>query len=80
MKRLIAVVAGMGLATLTTMTHAGEGLPKFEELDADQDGQITAAEAKVHEQLTEMFKSIDVDENGALSADEYQTAAEPKKM
>ncbi len=78
MKKLVAIVAGMGLTA--ALAHAGEGLPKFEELDADQDGQITAAEAKVDEQLSELFESIDVDQNGALSADEYQQAAEPKKM
>ncbi|MDH3380901.1 MAG: EF-hand domain-containing protein [Gammaproteobacteria bacterium] len=80
MKRFVAIAAGMGLAAATMMAQAGEGLPKFEQLDADQDGQITAAEAKVDEQLSELFESIDVDQNGALSADEYQQAAEPKKM
>lgn len=80
MKRFVAIAAGLSLATLSALGQAGQDkMPKFEELDADQDGQITAAEAKVHEKLTEIFESIDVDENGALNADEYQKLIAPEK-
>jgi hypothetical protein len=49
-----------------------QGLPPFEEVDANADGQISQEEAAAIEGLD--FATADTDQNGSLSMDEYNAA------
>lgn len=71
MKNLATLVAGLSLSFLASSLVAQE-MPAFQDLDADQDGQITAAEATVHEGLAGSFEIVDVDKSGSISLDEYE--------
>jgi hypothetical protein len=51
-----------------------QGLPAFEEVDANGDGQISQQEAAAIEGLD--FATADADQDGALSMEEYNAAAE----
>lgn len=71
MKNLATLVAGLSLSFLASSLVAQE-MPTFQDLDADQDGQITAAEATAHEGLSGSFEIVDVDKSGSISLDEYE--------
>jgi hypothetical protein len=49
-----------------------QGLPSFEEVDTDADGQISSEEAAVIEGLD--FVSADTNQDGSLSMEEYNAA------
>jgi len=49
-----------------------QGLPSFEEVDANSDGQISQEEAAAIEGLD--FVTADTDQNGTLSMEEYSAA------
>lgn len=49
-----------------------QGLPAFEEVDANGDGQITQDEAAAIEGLD--FAAADTNQDGALSMEEYSAA------
>jgi hypothetical protein len=51
-----------------------QSLPAFEEVDANGDGQISQQEAAAIEGLD--FATADADQDGALSMEEYNAAAE----
>jgi len=42
----------------------------FDELDADQDGNVSEYEARDHHELVESFSEVDADNDGVLSEDE----------
>lgn len=69
MKRCIMLLA-VGFAGLA---FAQEPLPPFEEVDSNQDGQISRTEASAIEGLE--FDSADMDQSGSLSRTEYMAAA-----
>lgn len=43
----------------------------FQDIDKDQNGQISEAEAAVSSELLGQFKQLDSDKNGQLSASEF---------
>ena len=49
-----------------------QGLPSFEEVDTNSDGQISQEEAAAIEGLD--FATADTDQNGSLSMEEYNAA------
>jgi len=69
MKSLITLIA----VTFAGVALAQEPLPPFEEVDSNQDGQISRTEAAAVEGLT--FDTADADQNGSLSRTEYMAAA-----
>jgi len=64
------------LMTLVTIGFAGaalaQGLPPFEEVDTNGDGQISQEEAAAIEGLD--FATADTNQDGALSMEEYSAA------
>jgi hypothetical protein len=64
------------LQTLVISGFAGaalaQGLPAFEDVDADGDGQISQQEAAAIEGLD--FVAADTNQDGALSMEEYNAA------
>ena len=74
----LAVFALGGFAGGTEGSQAIEGSqamqkPAFEELDANVDGAITAAEAK-ESWLATAFQSVDVNKDGVVDRKEYDKA------
>ncbi|MEG3192000.1 EF-hand domain-containing protein [Lysobacter sp. D1-1-M9] len=55
-------------------TSAGQ--LSWADVDTDQDGNISTAEAAAVPALTQMFNEIDANADGMLTAEEYQTFAE----
>jgi len=53
-------------------TTLAQGLPSFEEVDTNNDGQISQEEAAAIEGLD--FATADADQNGSLSIEEYNAA------
>lgn len=66
----IATTAAMALFAATVSAQQ----PKFEELDRDGDGYISAKEAMVMPCLAENFARIDRESEEGLNASEYATA------
>jgi hypothetical protein len=63
------------LGTLIAAGFAGVALaqaPTFEEVDVNDDGQISQEEAAAIEGLD--FEAADTDQDGSLSMEEYQAA------
>ena len=56
------------------LAAAAQGLPSFEEVDANGDGQITRQEAAAIEALD--FTAVDTNQDGTLSMEEYNAAAQ----
>jgi EF hand len=63
--KLLVVVGFAGAAM-------AQGLPAFEEVDTNSDGQISQEEAAAIEGLD--FATADTDQDGALSMEEYNAA------
>jgi hypothetical protein len=63
----ILVLVGFSAAALA------QGLPPFEEVDANSDGQISQEEAAAIEGLD--FATADTNQDGALSMEEYNAAS-----
>ena len=62
----LLVLAGFSAAALA------QGLPPFEEVDTNSDGQISQEEAAAIEGLD--FATADTDQDGSLSMEEYNAA------
>ncbi len=76
MQRTIVMLLSIGFAAAAM---AGEGqviqaieeLPTFNQLDADADGRITPDEANGNQRISELFQTLDSDQDGVLNAEEY---------
>ncbi|MEL6919795.1 MAG: calmodulin [Pseudomonadota bacterium] len=68
MKKLLSVFAITLFAGSTAFAQVA-----FEEVDADADGLVTAAEAEAVGIPAETFTAADTDADGALNADEFAT-------
>ncbi len=53
--------------------------PAFGNLDADQNGMLSKAEAEAAGISPELFAKIDTDANGSLSQEEYSTLTTDEK-
>lgn len=64
------------LLTLTALGFSGaalaQGMPAFEEVDANADGGISQEEAQAIEGLD--FATVDANQDGVLSREEYEAA------
>lgn len=69
MKRCLMLLA----IGLTGMAFAQEPLPPFEEVDSNQDGEISRTEAAAIEGLD--FDTADTNQDGSLDRTEYMAAA-----
>lgn len=69
MKRCITLLA----LAAAGIAFAQEPLPPFEEVDSNQDGQISRTEASAIEGLE--FDTADTDQNGSVDRTEYMAAA-----
>ncbi len=67
-KHILGVIVLAGFST----SALAQAMPTFEEVDANADGMISQTEAAAIEGLD--FASADVDQNGSLSAEEYNAA------
>jgi len=74
MKHITTLVSGLGLMMLVGVSYA-QDMSAMAELDADQDGQISAEEASANETVAAAFGEADADSDGMLSADEYAALA-----
>lgn len=70
--KLPPIAMTVAMALLATSVIAQQ--PKFEELDRDGDGYISAKEAMVMPCLAENFARIDRESEEGLNASEYATA------
>ena len=76
----LAILAGL---VATTANAAGDKLregrmeARFSQMDADADGQVTAAEITAH--VAARFAAADANNDGALSAEELAQQAEGKR-
>lgn len=67
MKTLIAVLFGLSMGTGIALAQTA-----FTDLDADGDGLLSMEEAMANPAITEdVFKAADVDQDEALSEEEY---------
>lgn len=72
MKKLIMIAGSLALASGIAM--AGDDKAKemtFEDLDANQDGVITQAEAAEHKDLVAVFNTADTNSDGYLTPSEF---------
>ena len=73
---------GFGCDARTHQPPQGSGKPPsiekiFEDLDADEDGKISEAEAKGP--LKDHFDELDTDSDGSLSKEEIENAPKPER-
>jgi len=66
MKSVISIIAACGFSTIAL----AQELPSFEEVDQNNDGMISEAEASAVEGLD--FAAADENHDGAISPTEYQ--------
>lgn len=65
MKKILPALLTIGFAT----SAIAQGLPQFEEVDANSDGAITAEEASAVEGLD--FATADTNQDGVIDRAEY---------
>jgi hypothetical protein len=76
-KQLSFGLAAVALFAVTSVAQAGAMDDKFAETDVNQDGYITYDEAEGHPEIVENWKSLDIDQDGKLSAMEHGTLQPP---
>ena len=59
-------------AILTAISFSSLAAVTFIDLDTDKDGFISVEEASTDEPLSNVFKGLDVDEDGMLSSVEFE--------
>jgi len=70
MKKIVAIVGGLALAS--GIAFAGEGEKKeFNDLDKNQDGVITQSEAAADQHLVSKFTTADTNQDGYLTPSEF---------
>jgi len=67
----LTISAGFGIGTI-----AAEELPKFEELDKNDDGRLSLEEAKEDPDIAARFALADHDRNGYLTREEFNLRAQ----
>ena len=76
-KQLSFGLTAVALFAATSVALAGEMDEKFAKTDVNQDGYITYDEAEGHPEIVENWKSLDIDQDGKLSAAEHGTLQPP---
>lgn len=78
MKPLTFALLALTLALpLTAPANEASGMPRFNELDQDQNGSLTPSEAEEDPHLIAAFPEIDDDGNGRLSRLEFLRHVSP---
>jgi len=75
MKKLL-IVSTISFASLVVFADSDE--MKVHPLDADKDGLISVAEAKIDSTLSALFSDLDVNQDGYLSNMEMEIKTEDK--
>ncbi|BAZ93137.1 uncharacterized protein FOKN1_0735 [Thiohalobacter thiocyanaticus] len=70
MKKQITVIA-CAFAFASGSAMAGEQAGKFKQLDANQDGYISAEEAQASQALSSQWQSVDQDGNNQVDESEF---------
>lgn len=73
-------LAGIILALTVVTAHAGDGMLKFEDVDANADKVITVEEASSSSWLSEQFKEADINKDGELDKAEFETILKSSNM
>lgn len=70
-----AIVAGLTATVLSLGAFAGDDMKgaKFESLDKNSDGRITASEASAHQDLSTGFATADANADGGLTKAEFNS-------
>lgn len=74
MKKLITI-ATFTLASTVAVAQPAGGTDLFALLDVNSDHLISAEEAQIHEPVLAQFKTLDINKDGQLSADEFNLLA-----
>lgn len=73
MKNIITLLALVVLASgFSSLAGAGEELPAFLQLDSNQDGYISQAEAQVCRTLADCFGRADTNQDNQIDQTEYE--------
>lgn len=70
MKRITGTLMVL-VMTGAAAAQSGPDAPSFAQLDANQDGRISAEEARADERVVERFLDADSDRDGYLSVEEF---------
>lgn len=73
MKKFIAIVGGLTLASGMAMAGGDKQAKSFNELDENQDGVVTQTEASASQDLVAKFQTADANQDGYLTPAEYDT-------
>ncbi|MCB1773107.1 MAG: EF-hand domain-containing protein [Gammaproteobacteria bacterium] len=76
-KQLSFGLTAVALLATTSIAQAGAMDEKFAKTDVNQDGYITYDEAEGHPEIVDNWKSLDLDQDGKLSAVEHGTLQPP---
>lgn len=83
MKRTIVLaliaVSGSAAAQPIRLAQAGAAAPTFAALDANHDGKISVHEASANDEVFVVFKKLDADRDGDLTAAEFAAFTPAKK-
>lgn len=74
MKKIITIVLVLGMATMLSARPKGNGGPKLDMMDTDNDGTITRAEWDSFHDSS--FKMMDSDSDGKVTQEEADKARE----
>lgn len=73
MKKFIAVVGGLTLASGMAMAGDMDKSKSFNELDENQDGVVTQTEASADQNLVAHFQTADANQDGYLTPAEFDS-------
>ena len=76
-KKLSFGLTALTLFTVTAVAHAGNMDDNFAKTDLNEDGYITFDEAEGHPEIVQNWKSLDLNQDGKLSAVEHSTLQPP---
>lgn len=76
MNKLVAIAGSIVLASGIAFAGEGKDSLKFEDLDTNQDGVVTQAEAAAHEDLVALFNDADINADGYLTPSEFEAIKE----
>jgi Ca2+-binding EF-hand superfamily protein len=71
MKKLVAILGGLVLASGAAFAQDEGGTKSFEELDADQNGALTESEASADSTVAAVFSQADTNQDGYLTPTEF---------
>ena len=78
---VIALVAALAVSTAALAEEGRQGPPKFEEMDANNDGSVSLGEftEAQQKQIERRFRFLDTNNDGQLSKGEMESGRERMK-